>query len=70
MFTAKRCLSNCPDGQSAVGFYSVFLAGRQGPSSFHVALRGVRVNFFDALTVREKQRVGWRRVGLRVLLYT
>ena len=28
MFTAKRCLSNCPDGQSAVGFYSVFLASR------------------------------------------
>ena len=43
---------------------------RVGPSSFHVALRGVRVNFFDELTVREKQRVGWRRVGLRVLLYT
>ena len=43
---------------------------RVGPSSFHVALRGVRVNFFDALTVREKQRVGWRRMGLRVLLYT
>ena len=42
---------------------------RVGPS-FHVALRGVRVNFFDELTVREKQRVGWRRVGLRVLLYT
>ena len=26
MFTAKRCLSNCVDGQSAVGFYTVFWA--------------------------------------------
>ena len=43
---------------------------RVGPSSFHVALRGVRVNFFIAVTVRAGQRVGWRRVGLRVLLYT
>ena len=40
------------------------------PSSFHVALRGVRVNFFVAVTVRGGQRVGWHRVGLRVLLYT
>ena len=43
---------------------------RVGPSSFHVALRGVRVNFFIAVTVRGGQRVGWRRVELRVLLYT
>ena len=41
-----------------------------GSSSFHVALRGVRVNFFVAVTVRGGQRVGWRRVGLRMLLYT
>ena len=41
-----------------------------GLSSFHVALRGVRVNFFVAVTVRGGQRVGWHRVGLRVLLYT
>ena len=43
---------------------------RVGPSSFHVALQGVLVNFFVALTVRGGQRVRWSRVGLRVLLYT
>ena len=47
-------------------------SAKAGVSSFHVAVAFalVRVNFFDALTVREKQRVGWRRVGLSVLLST
>ena len=52
---------------------SVFIrsSGRLiGPSSFHVALRGVRVNFCVAVTVRGGQRVGWRRVGFRALVYT
>ena len=45
-------------------------SGRRVGPSFHVALRGVLVNFFVAVTARGGQRVGCRRVGLRVLLYT
>ena len=66
MFTAKRATVSMGSRPSAL----IRSSGRLIGPSFHVALRGVRVNFFVAVTVRGGQRVGWHRVGLRVLLYT